>query len=88
MKITKASLADSESKKFVMTKDGNAVVTKFGVQFDIELNDDDIFNLATLSESAAGMIDDDDITNSSKDKINKAFEVALNEFIKRMVSRE
>lgn len=88
MKITKASLADSEGKKIVMTEDGNAVFTRFGVQFDIELNDDDKFNLATLSESAAGMIDDDDITNSSKDKINKAFEVALNEFIKRMVSRE
>lgn len=88
MKILKASLADSEGKKIVMTEDGNAVFTRFGVQFDIELNDDDIFNLATLSESAAGMIDDDDITNSSKDKINKAFEVALNEFIKRMVSRE
>lgn len=89
MKITKASLADSEGKKIVMTEDGNAVFTRFGIQFDIELNDDDIFNLATLSESAAGMIDDDDdITNSSKDKINKAFEVALNEFIKRMVSRE
>lgn len=88
MKITKASLADSEGKKIVMTEDGNAVFTRFGIQFDIELNDDDIFNLATLSESAAGMIDDDDITNSSKDKINKAFEVALNEFIKRIVSRE
>lgn len=88
MKIMKASLADSEGKKIVMTEDGNAVFTRFGIQFDIELNDDDIFNLATLSESAAGMIDDDDITNSSKDKINKAFEVALNEFIKRMVSRE
>lgn len=88
MKITKASLANSEGKKIVMTEDGNAVFTRFGIQFDIELNDDDIFNLATLSESAAGMIEDDDITNTSKDKINKAFEVALNEFIERIVSRE
>ena len=88
MKITKASLANSEGKKIVMTKDGNATFTRFGVQFDVKLNDDDRFNLATLSECAAGMIDDDDITNSSKDKISKAFEVALNEFIKRMASRE
>lgn len=88
MKITKASLADSEGKKIVMTKDGNAVFTRFGVQFDIELNDDDRFNLGTLSECAAGKINDDDIKNSSKEKINKAFEGALNEFIKRMVSRE
>ena len=88
MKILKASLANSEGKKIVMTEDGNAVFTRFGIQFDIELNDDDIFNLATLSECAAGMINDDDITNASKEKINKAFEVALNEFVKRMVSRE
>ena len=88
MKILKASLANSEGKKIVMTEDGNAVFTRFGIQFDIELNDDDIFNLATLSECAAGMINDDDITNASKEKINKAFEVALNEFIERIVSRE
>lgn len=88
MKITKASLANSEGKKIVMTKDGNAAFTRFGVQFDIELNDDDRFNLATLSECAAGMIDDDTIANSSKEKINNAFEVALNEFIERLVSRE
>ena len=88
MKITKASLANSESQKIVMTEDGNAVFTRFGVQFDIELNDDDKFNLATLSECAAGKINNNDIKNSSKEKINKAFEGALNEFIKRMVSRE
>lgn len=88
MKITKASLANSEGKKIVMTEDGNAVVTKFGVQFDIELNDDDKFNLGTLSECSAGMIEDDDITNASKEKINKAFEDALDEFVKRIISRE
>ena len=88
MKITKASLANSESKKFVMTEDGNAVVTKFGVQFDVELNDDDRFNLGTLSECASGMIEDDDITNASKEKINKAFEDALDEFVKIIISRE
>ena len=71
-----------------MTEDGNAVVTKFGVQFDVELNDDDRFNLGTLSECASGMIEDDDITNASKEKINKAFEDALDEFVKRIISRE
>jgi hypothetical protein len=52
------------------------------------LNDDDIFQTQTILDYANGKIDDKSIFDHAKEKFNESFNEALDEFVKRIVSRE
>jgi hypothetical protein len=56
--------------------------------FNIELNEDDIFQTYTILDYANKKIDDKSIFEKAKEKFNKSFNDALDEFVKRMTSRE
>lgn len=87
MKILKAELSESQDNKFYICRD-KLTVTKFGLMFRIELNDDDIFQAHTILDYANKKIDDRSIFEKAKEKFNKSFNEALDEFVKRIVSRE
>lgn len=87
MKILKAELSESKDDKFYICRD-RLTVTKFGLMFNIELNDDDIFQTHTILDYANKKIDDKSIFEKAKEKFNESFNEALDEFVKRIVSRE
>ena len=89
MKIIRAELSESKDDKFYICRCNNRLtVTRFGLKFDIELNEDDIFQTQTILDYANGKIDDKSIFDHAKEKFNESFNEALDEFVKRMVSRE
>lgn len=87
MKILKAELSESKDDKFYICRN-RLTVTKFGLMFNIELNDDDIFQTHTILDYTNKKIDDKSIFDHAKEKFNESFNEALDEFVKRIVSRE
>lgn len=89
MKIIRAELSESKDDKFYICRSNNRLtVTRFGLNFNIELNEDDIFQTQTILDYANGNIDDTSIFDHAKEKFNESFNEALDEFVKRIVSRE
>ena len=56
--------------------------------FEIQIEESDRCTVSTIVDAAAGKIEDRSIFIKAKEKFNMAFEDAMDEFVKRLVSRE
>lgn len=88
MKITKAQLSPEPTDGRFYVFCNTLTIAKFGLIFDIELNEDDLFQVHTIIEYGNKKIDDKSIYDHAKEKFDKSFNEALDEFVKRLVSRE
>lgn len=89
MKILKAELtANPDSDTFFKIYRDKIKTTKFGLDFEIQIEESDRCTVSTIVDAAEGKIEDRSIFNKAKEKFNMAFEDAMDEFVKRLVSRE
>jgi hypothetical protein len=88
MKILKAELSPTPTDGRFYIFCNTLTIAKFGLIFDIELNEDDLFQVHTIIEYANKKIDDKSIYDHAKEKFDKAIDEALDVFVKKLVSRE
>lgn len=87
MKIIKAELNQrTQEYKFVIDKN-KLTITKFGLVFNIILNESDMVNTSTIVDYKNEKIDDKEVYEKAKEKFNASFEKALDEFIDKFSSR-
>lgn len=89
MKILKAELtANPDTDTSFKIYQDKIKTTRFGLDFEIQIEESDRCSVSTIVDAAVGKIEDRSIFIKAKEKFNMAFEDAIDEFVKRLVSRE